>query len=136
MALETLAKRIDVHNVFSRLTPRHSTLKPLESCLSAPRVDIKELENCFEITAELPGVSKADLHIVVHDGVLAITAETNRENETESEGRLIQHERRSGSLVRSFKLGNLTLKESDIDSDFSDGLLTLCVPRDIRPGVQ
>lgn len=129
MALTTLGNRLDINNILNRLALRQSKIKALESCLSAPRVDIKELVDCFEITAELPGVSKDDLHITVKDGVLAIKAEARQAKDSNTSGRLIQHERRDGKLVRHFALGNPALQISDIDMNFSDGLLTLNVPR-------
>jgi len=129
MALATSGHRLDINNILNRLALRQSKVKALESCLSAPRVDIKELENCFEITAELPGVSSDDLDITVTDGVLAISAQTRQEKATDPAGKLIRHERQSGKLIRSFTLGNPKLKKSDIDTRFTDGLLTLSVPR-------
>lgn len=129
MALATLGNRLDINNILNRLTLRQSKIKTLESCLSAPRVDIKELADCFEITVELPGVSKDDLHVTVDGGVLVIDAEARSSTGTGPSGRLIQHERRDGKLVRRFALGNPALQISDIDMNFADGLLTLSVPR-------
>ena len=46
----------------------------------APRVDIKEAKKHYEITAELPGVDKKDIHVHVKDGVLTLEAETVKES--------------------------------------------------------
>ena len=129
MALATSSKPFGISNSLNRLSLRKPKIKSLKSGLIAPRVDIKELKNHYEITAELPGVSKDNVHITVDDGLLAITAETRQEKATDPEGRLIRQERRSGKLVRSFLLGDRLLQTSDIDTVFSDGLLTLNIPR-------
>ena len=94
----------------------------------SPRVDIKESDNHFEITAELPGVDKQDIHVHVHDGVLTLEAESNRENKEEKDGKIIRQERRCGKFMRSFNLGG-HIQESDIKAAFKDGLLTLEAPK-------
>ena len=38
----------------------------------APRVDIKELDGHYEITAQLPGVAKEDIQVQVKDGILTL----------------------------------------------------------------
>ena len=40
----------------------------------APRVDIKDVDVHYEITAELPGVAKEDIHVHVKDGILTLEA--------------------------------------------------------------
>ena len=52
-----------------------------------PRVDIKEHDGHYEISAELPGVKKEDLHITLEEGILTIEAESRQESKEEKEGR-------------------------------------------------
>ena len=40
----------------------------------APRVDIQDVDDHYEITAELPGVAKEDIHAHVKDGILTLEA--------------------------------------------------------------
>ena len=40
----------------------------------APRVDIQDVDDHYEITAELPGVAKEDIHVHVKDGILRLEA--------------------------------------------------------------
>ena len=94
----------------------------------APRVDIAEAGDHYEITAELPGVDKNDIHVHVKDGILTLEAETSRENKEEKEGRVIRQERRYGKFMRSFNLGT-DVQESDIKAQFKDGVLTLEAPK-------
>ena len=96
--------------------------------LFAPRVDIREKDDHYEITAELPGVSKDDIHVHLHDGILTLEAETRQESKEEKEGKVIRQERRYGRFMRSFNLGD-NVEESDISANFSDGVLTLRAPK-------
>jgi HSP20 family protein len=94
----------------------------------APRVDIKDKNDHYEITAELPGVKKDDIHVTLNDGVLTLEAETTQEDKEEREGKIIRQERRYGRYMRSFNLGG-DVHEEDISASFKDGVLTLRAPK-------
>ena len=101
----------------------------------APRVDIKELDGHYEITAELPGVAKEDIHVHVKDGILTLEAETTQEDKEEKEGKVIRQERRYGKYMRSFNLGG-DVEESDIKANFVDGVLKLEAPKLVEKPVE
>lgn len=92
------------------------------------RVDVRESDNGYEITAELPGVNKEDVNVTLNNGILSIQAETRQEDTEEKNGRVIRQERRYGKFVRSFDLGN-QVQDSDIKANFSNGVLKLNVPK-------
>ena len=94
----------------------------------APRVDIKEADDHYEITAELPGVAKEDIHVHVKDGILTLEAESSQEDKEEKEGKVIRQERRYGKYLRSFNLGS-DVHEDDIKASFKDGVLKLQAPK-------
>ncbi len=104
------------------------------SAFFAPRVDIKDKDDHFEITAELPGVAKDDIHLTLADGVLTLEAETRQEDKEEKDGKIIRQERRYGKLMRSFNLGS-EVHEEDISADFKDGVLTLKAPKRAEPAL-
>jgi len=119
----------DVDRFFGDMWP---TARDAEmSTFFSPRVDIKELDGHYEITAELPGIPRDDIHVHVKDGVLTLEAETRQENTEEEEGRVIRQERRYGKFMRSFNLGG-DVSESDIEASFTDGVLTLRAPKVIE----
>ncbi|MAT50093.1 MAG: heat-shock protein Hsp20 [Porticoccaceae bacterium] len=93
-----------------------------------PRVDIKEHDGHYEISAELPGVKKEDLHITLEEGILTIEAESRQESKEEKEGRVIRQERRYGKFTRSFNLGG-NVSEEDISANFDNGILTITAPK-------
>lgn len=93
-----------------------------------PRVDIKEKDDQYVITAELPGVKKDDIHVNLENGVLTLEAETTHEDKEEKGGKVIRQERRYGKFVRSFNIG-VEIKERDISASFEDGVLELKAPK-------
>ncbi|BFM17875.1 Hsp20/alpha crystallin family protein [Maricurvus nonylphenolicus] len=94
----------------------------------SPRIDVREHDGHYEISAELPGVDKDDLSVTLDNGVLTIEAETHQEDKEEKEGKLIRQERRYGKFMRSFNLGS-DVREKDINASFKDGVLTLTAPK-------
>jgi HSP20 family protein len=94
----------------------------------APRVDIKETADHYEITAELPGVEKKDIHVHVRDGILTLEAESIREDKEKKGDKVIRQERRYGKFMRSFNLG-ADVSEDQIKANFKDGVLKLDAPK-------
>jgi HSP20 family protein len=89
----------------------------------APLVDITEDEHGYSIKAELPEVQKADVKVVVENGVLTISGE--RKSEKEEKARKYHRvERAYGSFARSFSLPD-DADESKVTAEFKDGLLTV-----------
>ena len=105
------------------------------STFFAPRVDIKDADEHYEITAELPGVDKKDIHVHVKDGILTLEAETSQEDKEEEEGKVIRRERRYGKFMRSFNLGN-DVHEADIKASFENGVLKLEAPKLVEKEVE
>ncbi|MFO1368715.1 MAG: Hsp20/alpha crystallin family protein [Marinagarivorans sp.] len=93
----------------------------------APKVDLKEKDDSFEITLELPGVKKENLAITLHAGVLRIEAESKQET-LEKSDKVLRQERHYGKYVRSFELGP-QVQDSDISASFENGILTLVAPK-------
>ena len=94
----------------------------------APRVDIRETEDHFQITAELPGVDKDDIHLHVKEGILTLEAERMRSDEEKAKGRVIRQEQRYGKIMRSFNLG-VDVEEANIKASFVNGVLSLQAPK-------
>ena len=126
MSLIPRSSLFDVDRFFNDSWP--SLAESDTSTFFAPRVDISEADGHYVITAELPGVSKDDIHIHVRDGILTLEAETTQEEKEEEKGRVIRQERRYGKYMRSFNLG-ADVQESDIKASFKDGVLKLEAPK-------
>ena len=93
------------------------------------KTDVKEKDNAYEVTIDLPGFKKEDIKGEIKDGYLVITASTNTENEDKDEdGKYIRRERYSGTCSRSFYVGE-DVKEDDIKAKFEDGTLKVVIPK-------
>ncbi len=104
---------------------------------SLMKTDIKEMENGYEVTMNLPGVKKEDVKAELKDGYLTISASSNsNKDEKDEEGRYIRRERYSGSCSRSFYVGD-AVTEADIKAKFENGTLTMMIPKkEVQPAVE
>ena len=93
----------------------------------SPEVDVKESDNSFTLTADIPGLTKKDVNLNVSDNVLSISGERKVEDEKES-GNFHYRERRYGSFSRTFNLPE-TVKEEDISASFKNGILIVELPK-------
>lgn len=116
-----------MEKVFGDLFASHEGESDMEGTSWMPTVDISEMENGFEIRAELPGVSENDVNVSVTDNRLTIKGEKRQEEEIDGKS-YHRVERRYGSFQRSFTLPRHV--ESDgIKAQFTDGVLTLEIPK-------
>ena len=94
------------------------------------KTDVKETDTGYELDMNLPGFKKEDVKIQLKDGYLTIQATTNtNQDEKNKEGKYIRKERYSGSMNRSFYIGD-TISEDDIHAKFEDGILKLTIPKE------
>lgn len=98
--------------------------------------DIKETENGYELDIDLPGFKKEDVKAQLKDGYLTINAtNSSSKEEKDNEGKYIRRERYSGSVSRSFYVGENVAQE-DIRAKFENGILKLSVPKVNAPKVE
>lgn len=90
-------------------------------------VDVSEKDNEYIIRASLPGFTKDDIDVQVHEGVVTIKAEHSEEDERKDE-KFYCRERRWGSVSRSITLPGIG-GDVDTKAEFKDGVLTLHVPQ-------
>ena len=101
------------------------------------RTDIKDTDQGYEVTMNLPGVKKEDVKAELKDGYLTISASSNNSrDEKDDNGRYIRRERYSGSCSRSFYVGD-EVTEADIKAKFENGTLTMMIPKkEAKPAVE
>lgn len=99
--------------------------------------DIKDTDQGYELTMNMPGVQKEDVKAELKDGYLTIQASTNQsKDEKDNDGKYIRRERCSGTFSRSFYVGE-GVKQEDIKAKFENGTLKLLVPKvDEKPEVE
>lgn len=91
--------------------------------------DIRDCGDSYQIEMDLPGFAKEDVRAELKNGYLTIRASrTSSNNEKDEKQRYIRKERYSGHYQRSFYVGD-AVKQEDIQAKFTDGVLTLMVPK-------
>jgi HSP20 family protein len=93
----------------------------------APPVDIVELKDRFIVRADVPGVDPADLDVSLDDGVLAVSGDRQREQDSEVEG-LRRYERSTGRFLRRFTLPR-TVDAEGITARCNNGILEVVIPK-------
>lgn len=99
-----------------------------------PAVDIREEENCYLITADVPGVNSKDIDVTLEDGVLSIKGERNTEKEV-SEAGYRRRERTHGTFLRQFTLPD-TVNANSISATARDGVLEVTIPKQEKPAAK
>lgn len=101
------------------------------------KTDIKDTDQGYEITMNLPGVKKEDVKAELKDGYLTISAVSNsNKDEKDQNGRYIRRERYSGSCSRNFYVGEDVTQE-EIKARFENGTLVMTVPKkEQKPAVE
>ena len=93
----------------------------------SPPVDVKETDDSFTLTADIPGLTKKEVTVNVADGIVSISGERKFEDEKESDN-YHYRERRYGSFLRTFNLPE-TVKEDEITASFKNGTLSIELPK-------
>ena len=99
------------------------------------KTDVKTVENGYEVSIDLPGFKKDEIKLELKDGYLTISAEKGLDkDEKDKKDRYIRRERYTGSMSRSFYVGE-SLTEKDIHAKYENGILTLDVPKEDKKAV-
>ena len=94
------------------------------------KTDLKEHEDGYELSVDLPGFKKDQIQLQLSNGYLTVSAAKGVEEEgKDQKGRLVHQERFSGSMSRSYYVGE-NLEEEDIKARFENGVLTLNFPKE------
>jgi HSP20 family protein len=95
-----------------------------------PPVDVYETEDCYVVTAELPGLTREDIQIELTEGELVIRGQ--RPDPGVPPNTYRQLERLQGPFGRAFVFAEPIAAEN-IAAEFRDGVLKVVVPKTPRP---
>ena len=97
------------------------------------KTDVKEHDDQYEVDIDLPGFKKEEISLNLENGYLTVSAAKGLDkDEKDKKGRVIRQERYSGSMQRSFYVGE-DVTEEDVKARFEDGVLKLQVPKKETP---
>jgi len=93
------------------------------------KTDITEKDGNYLLDVELPGCQKEDIKLELKNGYLTVMASRNsNKEEKDGKGNIIRQERISGSMQRSFYVGE-DIREDDIKASYQNGELKIVVPK-------
>jgi HSP20 family protein len=92
-----------------------------------PAVDIYETADTIVMKAELPGVTREDIHIQIDGSTLTLKGERRFARDVQEESYL-RIERAYGSFHRSFALP-ATVQQENVRAVLKDGVLELTLPK-------
>jgi HSP20 family protein len=92
-----------------------------------PALDVREADDLFEVTVDLPGMDPKDVSVTFEAGVLTLsgTREFSRERKDDTYHRI---ERSFGTFARQIRLPR-TADAERIEASFDQGVLTVTVPK-------
>jgi len=89
----------------------------------APALDLEEKADKFIVQVDIPGMSKEDIKIDFHEGVLAVSGE--RVHERSDKGHF---ERSIGTFTRKVSLPS-SVNEEAVEAKYENGVLRIEIPK-------
>jgi HSP20 family protein len=99
------------------------------------KIDVKESDGAYTVSAEIPGVRKEDIHVTVEGGMVTVRAEVKQEDKQTQDDKVLRSERYFGSVARSFALPQ-DIDQAQAKAKYDNGVLTLTLPKKQGNGSQ
>ena len=99
------------------------------------KVDVKENDKAYTVQAEVPGVSKDEIHVSLDGNVVTLRAEVKQEDRQGSDEKVLRSERYYGAVSRSFQLP-MDIDQAQAKAKYENGVLTLTLPKKLANGSQ
>ena len=94
------------------------------------KTDLKEHDDGYELLVDLPGFKKDQIDLQLQNGYLTVSAAKGVEaDDKDKKGKIVHQERYTGSMTRSFYIGE-NVREEDVKASFEDGVLRLDFPKE------
>lgn len=115
----------DVFDVFEDF------FKPMfyDEQLDSMRTDIKETDNDYQLSIEMPGFKKDEIKVALENGYLTVSAEKNEQQEEGSENAKYLRKECRVSCQRSYYVGD-QVQEEAVKAKYENGMLLLSVPKE------
>ena len=101
---------------------------PIKRESSIMKTDIKEKKDKYIIMMDLPGYEKENINLSLNDGYLEVTAEVEKEENSDEDEKFVHKERYYGHCTRSFYVGD-KVTEEDINAEFKNGTLKINIAK-------
>jgi HSP20 family protein len=97
------------------------------SLAATPAVDIVDKDDCYKLTAELPGVDQKQVDIRFSNGTLTIEGKKDESPEDAEQDHFVS-ERRYGDFHRTFRVPD-GVDADKIEASFKNGVLSVTLPK-------
>ncbi|MBI2671937.1 Hsp20/alpha crystallin family protein [Candidatus Woesearchaeota archaeon] len=103
--------------------------RSLKKHFRQPLADLRETNDNFIVSIEIPGVSKKDIQLNVTDNSISVKVEDNSESEIKDETKgFLKSERIYNSFYRSINLPSRIIPESS-KANYNNGILEIVLPK-------
>lgn len=92
-----------------------------------PDMDVRETEGEYIVEADIPGMTREDIHLEVVDNTLTVRGERTQEEESKK-GDFHRIERRYGSFLRTVEIPG-GFDSEKVDAEFKNGVLKVKLPK-------
>jgi HSP20 family protein len=99
------------------------------------KVDVKETDKAYIVQADVPGVSKEEIHVSLDGNVVTLRAEVKQEDSQGADEKVLRSERYFGAVSRSFQLP-MDIDQTQAKAKYDNGVLTLTLPKKLANGSQ
>lgn len=99
------------------------------------KVDVKESEQAYTVQAEVPGVSKEEIHVSLDGNIVTLRAEVKQVDSQTKDEKVLRSERYFGAVSRSFQLPS-DIDQTGAKAKYESGILTLTLPKKQAGGSQ
>ena len=97
--------------------------------LDSMRTDIKETDNDYQLSIEMPGFKKDEIKVALENGYLTVSAEKNEQQEEGGENAKYLRKECRVSCQRSYYVGD-QVQEEAVKAKYENGMLLLTVPKE------
>jgi len=95
----------------------------------APNVDIKEKQDHYVVTVDIPGADESNIQVNLENNQLHISATTQKSTAQEKNGKdMLRSERFYGEFKRTITLPSDVVAEK-MQTDYKGGVLTITIPK-------
>ncbi len=130
--MNALINRGNLFDDFFRDVAPGFYIKPLHGDpLPSPaqiKLDVKESNGSYTVQAEIPGVSKDEIHVSLDGNVVTLRAEVKQQDSSAKDEKVLRSERYFGAVSRSFQLP-LEIDQTQAKAKYDMGVLTLTLPK-------
>lgn len=99
------------------------------------RMDVKESDDAYTVSAEMPGVRKEDIQVTIEGGMVMVRAEVKQQDTQTKDEKVLRSERYFGSVSRGISLPE-NVDQSQAKAKYDNGVLTLTLPKKQGGGTQ